>query len=77
MTPSEIISECDKQISFLGNKANVLLLIPGKWGISSRRQLCKVKGAPFGEIVCDDFGKGLSVMFNAIELRRFILCLSQ
>lgn len=72
MTPQEIIKNCDVQIDISGEKADVLLLIPGKWGKTNRRKLCKLKGAPVGEIVCDNFGKGLHVMFNAIEVKKFI-----
>lgn len=72
MTPQEIIKNCDVQIGISGGKADVLLLIPGKWGKINRRKLCKLKGAPVGEIVCDNFGKGLHVMFNATEVKNFI-----
>ena len=72
MTPQEIIKQCDEQIAISGDKADILLLLPGKWGKTNRRKLCKLKGAPFGEIVCDNFGRGLHVMFNAVEVKRFI-----
>lgn len=73
MTPQEIIQQCDEQIAISGKKADVLLLIPGKWGKTNKRKMCKIKGAPVGEIVCDNFsGKGLHVMFNAIEVKNFI-----
>lgn len=73
MTFQEIIKECDIQIGISGKEADVMLLIPGKWGKTNKRKLCKLKGAPYGEIVCDDFGRGLHVMFNAIEVKEFIM----
>lgn len=72
MTAQEIIKQCDKQIAMLGGEAGVLLLVPGKWRKTNKRKLCKLEGAPVGEIVCDNFGKGLHVMFNAIEVKSFI-----
>lgn len=72
MTFQETIKACDVQINMSGEKADILLLIPGKWGKTNRHKLCKTKGAPTGEIVCDNFGKGLHVMFNAIEVKRFL-----
>lgn len=78
MTPSELIKQCNEQINIMESinspkeKADISLLLPGKWGKTNKRRLCKIKGAPIGEIVQDDFGKGLVVMFNAIEVKRFI-----
>ena len=72
MAPQEIIKNCDVQIDISGEKTDVMLLIPGKWGKTNKRKLCKLKGAPVGEIVCDNFGKGLHVMFNATEVKNFI-----
>lgn len=46
--------------------------MPGKWGKRNKRKLCRLKGAPTGEIVCDNFGRGLHVMFNAVEVKNFI-----
>ena len=79
MTPEQIIKQCDEQIlitkqtSIPAEKADIMLLLPGKWGKSDKRKLCKLKGAPVGEIVCDNFGRGLRVMFNAIEVKKFLL----
>ena len=72
MTPQEIIKRCDEQISISGKKADIMLMIPGKWGKTNKRKMCKIKGAPTGEIVCDNFGSGLHVMFNAVEIKNFI-----
>lgn len=71
MTPQEIIKICDTQIAMSGKNADVMPLIPGKWGKTNKRKICKIKGAPVGEIVCDNFGKGLHVMFNAVEVKNF------
>lgn len=78
MTPEEIIKHCNKQIdimksiNFPEEKANISLLLPGRWGKTNKRKLCKLKEAPVGEIVQDNFGKGLLVMFNAVEVKRFL-----
>jgi|LGOV01.1.fsa_nt_gb hypothetical protein len=73
MTLQEIIKKCEEEIARSGEKADILLLIPGKWGKTNKRKLFKIKGAPVGEIVCDNFGKGLHVMFNATEVKKFII----
>lgn len=72
MTVEEIIKQCDTQIAMLGEAASITLIIPGRWGKRSTRRLCK--GGPTGEIVSDNFkGPGIIVMFNAVEVRRFLL----
>ena len=73
MTPQQIIKMCDQQIAISGKKADIMFLLPGKWGKTNKRRFCNIKDAPIGEIVCDNFGKGLHVMFNATEIKKFTL----
>lgn len=73
MKPEDIIKQCDEQIAISGESADIMLMLPGKWGKTNKRKLCKIKGAPVGEIVCDNFGRGLHVMFNAMDVKKFIL----
>ena len=76
MSPTELIKKCDRQIEICGDDgAQVLLLIPGKWGKRDTRKLVKGdRGAPVGEIVEDNFdGRGLRVMFNAKDVRAYVL----
>jgi len=71
MTKEEIIKKCDEQIAIGYGPASISLIMPGKWGKTNKRGLCK--GGPVGEIVCDNFdGRGIVVMFDAKEVRKFL-----
>ena len=71
MTKEEIIKKCDQQIAIDLPSPVIALLIPGKWGKTNKRRLCK--GGPIGEIVCDNFdGRGIVVIFDAKEVREFL-----
>jgi len=71
MTQDDIIKQCDEQISILGDIAHISLVMPGKWGKTNERRLCK--GGPVGTIVSDNFkGPGIIVLFNAVEVKQFL-----
>lgn len=65
MTLNDLKAICQAQID-LGGSSNpqVALVQRGRWGKTNRRYLLKVKG----EIVQDDFGRGMVVMYPAKEL---------
>jgi hypothetical protein len=73
MKPQEIIEQCDEQIFIAGKKADILLLIRGRLSKSNKRKMCKEKDAPVGEIIYSSFGGYLHVMFNAVEVKSFII----
>lgn len=71
MIVEEILRQCDEQISIMGEVAHISLIMPGKWGMTNERKLCK--GGPIGEIVSDNFnGTGIIVLFDAKEVKEFI-----
>jgi len=71
MTPEEIIKQCDEQMAIGCGTGSISLIIPGKWGKTNKRRLCK--GGPIGEIVSDNFdGRGIVVIFDALEVKEFI-----
>ena len=71
MTPETIIKECDQQIAMNYGHPSISLIMPGKWGKMNKRRLCK--GGPIGEIVNDNFdGRGITVMFDAVEVKHFL-----
>lgn len=72
MTAQEIIEQCDEQIGLMGSTAQIGLIMPGKWRKTFKRRLCP--GGPVGNIVSDNFkGPGILVLFNAIEVKQFLL----
>ncbi len=72
MQVEELLKKCDKSISMFQETANIALIMPGRWGKRNTRRLCK--GGPVGEIVSDNFnGPGVIVMFNAVEVKKFVL----
>ena len=71
MTKEEIIKKCDEQIAIDLPSPVITLRMPGKWGKTGTRRLCK--GGPVGEIVCDNFDEqGIIVMFDAKEVKKFL-----
>jgi len=71
MTLKDITEQCKTQISLIGDTAVISLIMPGKWGKTNTRRLCK--GGPIGEIVSDNFsGPGIIVLFNAKEVKDFL-----
>jgi len=71
MTPEEIIKQCDEQIAIGYGPASISLIMPGKWGKTNKRRLCP--GGPMGEIVNDNFdGRGITVLFDALEVKKFL-----
>jgi len=71
MTAEELLKQCNDQIDLVGENASITLVMPGRWGKRDTRRLCK--GGPVGEIVSDDFkGPGIIVMFDAVEVKRFV-----
>lgn len=72
MTPKEIIKQCDEQIAIGCWGASISLIMPGKWGERDTRRLCP--GGPMGQIVNDNFdGRGITVIFDAIKVKRFLI----
>lgn len=71
MTPEEIIKKCEEQIAIGYGPASISLIMPGKWGKTDKRRLCKE--GPVGKIVNDNFdGRGIVVMFDAVEVKDFL-----
>jgi len=72
MTLEEIIKQCDEQIAIGYSPApSITLIMPGKWGKTNKRRLCK--GGPIGKIVNDNFdGRGITVLFDALEVKEFL-----
>ena len=71
MTVEEILKQCNEQISMLGEIASVTFIMPGKWGKTNKRRLCK--GGPVGTIVSDYLkGPGIIVLFDATEVKQFL-----
>lgn len=70
MDPRAMIVHCQKQIALTGPDAECVFMLPGKWGKRDTRRLCP--GGPTGEIVCDNFGQGMAVMFRAAEVVAFL-----
>jgi len=64
MNVDELKRICQEQIDLSGENASVTLKQPGKWGKTNYRKLLGVKG----EIVQDNFGDGLVVIYPAKEL---------
>ena len=64
MNVDELKRICQEQIDLSGDNASVTLKQPGKWGKTNYRRLLGIKG----EIVQDNFGDGLVVMYPAKEL---------
>lgn len=60
---------CQEQIDLGGDEPQIALKQPGKWGKTNYRVLFGVKG----EIVQDNFGEGLIVIYPAKELLSAIL----
>uniref|UniRef100_A0A6H2A320 Uncharacterized protein n=1 Tax=viral metagenome TaxID=1070528 RepID=A0A6H2A320_9ZZZZ len=69
MDMSQLRGICQEQINLIGDNANVTLKQTGRWGKTNYRKLLGVKG----EIVQDNFGDGLVVMYPAKELLEKIL----
>lgn len=75
MNKDELKKICQEQIELCEDTISnpqVTLKQPGKWGKTNYRKLFGVKG----EIVQDNFGDGLVVMYPAKELLVAILTLS-
>lgn len=66
MNISDLKRICQEQIDISGDTAEIVLKQPGKWGKTAYRKLLGVKG----EIVQDNFGDGLVVLYPAKELLR-------
>ena len=64
MNINELKRICQEQIDLSGDTASVTLKQPGRWGKTNHRKLFGVKG----EIVQDNFGDGLVVIYPAKEL---------
>ncbi len=64
MNIEELKKICQKQIALGVSEPQVALKQRGKWGKTNYRRLLGVKG----EIVQDNFGDGLVVMYPAKEL---------
>lgn len=76
LTKEEIIKKCDEQIAIGCGPASISLIMPGKWGKTDKRRLCK--GGPLGEIVQDNFdGRGIIVIFDAKEVKEYLLGLAE
>jgi len=75
MTPEQLIEKCNKQIEIMGiDGAEVLLMIPGRWGKCDTRKLVKGdKSSPVGMIVEDNMdGRGLRIMFKARDVKVYV-----
>jgi len=68
MNKDELKKICQEQISLSGDTASVTLKQPGRWGKTDYRKLFGVRG----EIVQDNFGDGLVVMYPARKLLEVI-----
>lgn len=76
MSADELLSRCNKAISKQKYPAYVTLILPGRYGKTNTRRLCK--GGPVGKIVGANFnGSGIVVMFYAEEVKRFLSGLIQ
>lgn len=64
MKNEELREICQEQIGLAGEAAVVTLKQPGRWGKTDYRKLYGIKG----EIVQDNFGDGMVVMYPAKEL---------
>ena len=64
MDIKELKRLCQEQINFGMSTPHITLKQPGKWGKTNYRKLFSVKG----EIVQDNFGDGMVVMYPAKEL---------
>jgi hypothetical protein len=64
MTIDELKRICQEQIDFGIGEPQIVLKQAGKWGKSSHRRLFGVKG----EIVQDNFGDGLIVMYPDLQI---------
>ena len=69
MRTEELKKICLEQIELGGGDPQVALKQPGRWGKTNYRFFMGVKG----EIVLDNFGDGLVVMYPAKELLSAIL----
>lgn len=71
MTPEEIIKQCDLNIKTVSAGAKVHLTLPGRWGVTDTRRLCK--GGPVGVIYADIAdGKRILVVFSAAEVKTYL-----
>ena len=68
MNISEALEHCRKQQNLTGkDDATVGFFLPGQWGKTNKKRLCK--GGPAGEIVQDNLdGRGVYVLFKANEV---------
>ena len=72
MNVNELLSRCNKAISSQRYPAYITLILPGRHGKTNTKELCS--GGPTGKIVGDNFsGPGVVVMFNAEEVKRFLI----
>lgn len=73
MTASELARQCREQLALAGPQGSVVLSLPGRWGKTNRKRLCK--GGPWGSIVADDVRDGpgrVLVSFVASEVLAFV-----
>jgi len=73
MELTELIKLCQEQIDLGVGEPQIALKQPGKWGKTNHRKLFGVTG----EIVQDNFGDGLVVMYPARELLAVITKLKE
>lgn len=71
MRIEDLAMKCREQMARVGNEALIFLVLPGKWGKTDRKRLCR--GGPWGHINGEDMtGNGVVVSFRAIEVLAFL-----